>query len=78
MHHTLGEEESLKLFTSSSRMTQDDVCGLHYTVNLHLLKRILIVHMVDGGKKKKEGIKKLLGGKDDYDDDVIFQMIKSR
>ena len=60
-------------------MTQDDVCGLHYTVNLHLLKRILIVHMVDGGKKKtKEGIKKLLGGKDDYDDDVIFQMIKSR
>ena len=39
------------------------------------------IHMVDGGKKKKtkkEGIKKLLGGKDDYDDDVIFQMIKSR
>ena len=35
--------------------------------------------MVDGGKKaKREGIKKLLGGKDDYDDDVIFQMIKSR
>ena len=58
------------------------MCGLHYIYSelTPLKKNSYSIHMVDGGKKKtkKEGIKKLLGGKDDYDDDVIFQMIKSR